>query len=237
MASRLHRRSLMRHFVIGVLLALAGSLPVMLVAPPVLPAADDCKLIYDFGRAKAGEFPADWKPRKDEGKSIYAVQEEGGKRFLRAVSKGQGIQAAHEVKGWDLTAYPVLAWSWRPREFPKGADEREQGSNDSVLAVYMLVPHSRVAGPKAVKYIWSEKVPVGTHLTSNAGLTQVRVLRSGTEGRGEWRQEKVNVLEDWRKFFDTKDTPKPIGIAVLTDSDETKSSAAGDYADFKICRK
>jgi len=237
MASRLHQRSLMRHFVIGVLLALAGALPVMLVASPVLPADGDCKLIEDFGRAKAGEFPVDWKPRKDEGKGIYAVQEEGGKRFLRAVSKGQGIQAAHEVKGWDLTAYPVLAWSWRPREFPKGADEREQGSNDSVLAVYMLVPHSRVAGPKAVKYIWSEKVPVGTHLTSNAGLTQVRVLRSGTEGRGEWRQEKVNVLEDWRKFFDTKDTPKPAGIAVLTDSDETKSSASGDYTDFRMCKR
>ena len=237
MASRLHRRRVMRQFLIGVLLALAVALPVMLVAPPVLPAADDCQLIDDFAKAKTGAFPADWKPRKDEGKSIYVVQEEGGKRFLRAVAKGQGIQAAREVKGWDLAAYPVLAWSWRPREFPKGADERAQGGNDSVLAVYMLVPHSRIAGPKAVKYIWSEKVPVGTHLTSNAGLTQVRVLRSGTEGRGEWRQEKVNVLEDWQKFFDTKDAPKPIGIAVLTDSDETKSTAAGDYADFRVCRK
>jgi len=225
-----------RHFVIGVLLALFVALPVMLAAPPV-PAADDCKVIEDFGRAKAGAFPADWKPRKDEGKSIYAVQEEGGKRFLRAVSKGQGVQAAREVQGWDLAAYPVLAWSWRPREFPKGADERESGTNDSVLAVYMLVPHSRIKGPKAVKYVWSQKVSVGTHLTSNAGLTQVRVLRSGTEGRGEWRQEKVNVLEDWQKFFDTKDTPKPAGIAVLTDSDDTKSSAAGDYADFKICKR
>ena len=227
----------MRHFVIAVLLVLAGALPVMLVAPPVVPAEDDCKLIDDFGRAKVGEFPGDWKPRKDAGKSVYVVQEESGKRFLHATSKGLGIQAAREVEGWDLAAYPMLAWSWRPREFPKGSDERESRGNDSVLAVYMLVPHSRIAGPKAVKYIWSEKVPAGTHLVSNAGLTQVRVLRSGTAGRGEWRQEKVNVLDDYRKFFDVKEPPKPIGIAVLTDSDETKSSAAGDYADFKICRK
>jgi hypothetical protein len=237
MASRLHRRNVMRQFVIGVLLALAVVLPVMLVAPPVMPADEDCKLIEDFGRAPVGEFPAAWKPRKDAGKHVYAVQEEGGKRFLRAVSKGLGIQAAREVQGWDLAAYPVLAWSWRPREFPKGSDERQPEGNDSVLAVYMLVPHSKVAGPKAVKYIWSEKVPVGTHLESNSGLTQVRVLRSGTGGRGEWRQERVNVLEDYRKYFDVKDPPKPSGIAVLTDSDETKSSASGDYADFKICRK
>jgi hypothetical protein len=226
----------MRHFVIGVLLALAVALPLTFVAPPTVPAEGDCRTIEDFAHAQVGEFPNDWKARKETGKAVYTVQEEDGKRFLHAVSRKLGIQAAREVQGWDLTTYPVLAWSWRPREFPKGADERDERGNDSVLAVYMLVPHSRVAGPKAVKYIWSEKVPVGTHLASNGGLTQVRVLRSGTEGRGEWRQEKVNVLEDYRRYFDAKDPPKPIGIAVLTDSDETKSSATGDYADFKICR-
>ena len=226
----------MRHFVIGVLLALAVALPLTFVAPPTVPAEGDCRTIEDFAHAQIGEFPSDWKARKETGKSVYSVQEEGGKRFLRAVSRKVGIQAAREVQSWDLTTYPILAWSWRPREFPKGADERDERRNDSVLAVYMLVPHSRVAGPKAVKYVWSEKVPAGTHLASNGGLTQVRVLRSGTEGRGEWRQEKVNVLEDYRRYFDAKEPPKPIGIAVLTDSDETKSSAAGDYADFKICR-
>ena len=226
----------MRHFVIGVLLALAVALPLTFVAPPTVPAEGDCRPIEDFAHAQIGEFPSDWKARKETGKSVYSVQEEGGKRFLRAVSRKVGIQAAREVQSWDLTTYPILAWSWRPREFPNGADERDERRNDSVLAVYMLVPHSRVAGPKAVKYIWSEKVPAGTHLASNGGLTQVRVLRSGTEGRGEWRQEKVNVLEDYRRYFDAKEPPKPIGIAVLTDSDETKSSAAGDYADFKICQ-
>ena len=225
----------MRHFVIGVLVVLALALPGMLLAPATVPAEDDCKLVDDFARTPVGEFPAAWKARKDSGREVYKVAEDGGKRLLRAVSRGAGIQAAREVPDWDLNTYPVLAWSWRPREFPKGADERQASTNDSVLAVYMLVPYSRIAGPKAVKYIWSEKVPVGTHLTSNNGLTQVRVLRSG--GGGEWQQEKVNVLEDYRKYFDARETPKPIGIAVLTDADDTKSSAAGDYAEFKICRK
>jgi len=227
----------MQHSVIGVLVVLAFALPGMLLAPPTVPAEDDCKLVDDFARTPVGEFPAAWKPRKDSGRDVYKVAEDGGKRLLRAVSRGAGIQAAREVPDWDLNTYPVLAWSWRPREFPKGADERQASTNDSVLAVYMLVPYSRIAGPKAVKYIWSEKVPVGTHLTSNNGLTQVRVLRSGGAARGDWQQEKVNVLEDYRKYFDERETPKPIGIAVLTDADDTKSSAAGDYAEFKICRK
>ena len=195
----------------------------------------ECIVIADFKDNKIGEFPGDWRVRKDEGKGVYSVLEEGGKRFLAAISRGLGIQAARE-RQWDLNEYPVLTWAWRPHEFPRGGDERESGTNDSVLAVYLLVPHSRIRGPKAVKYIWSEKVPLGTRLTSNMGLTQVRVLRSGAAGKGEWTDERVNVLEDYKKFFGESETPKPAGIAVLTDSDDTKSTAAGDYANFRGCR-
>ncbi len=200
-------------------------------------AQTDCKTIEDFSRAKVGELPADWKVRKDSGKEVYKVAEEFGIRFLRATAKGLGIQAAKEYE-WDLGAYPMLVWSWRPGVFPKAGDERESKTNDSALAVYMLVPYSRIRGPKAVKYVWSEKVPVGTRLDSNMGLTQVRVLRSGApEKKGEWVEERVNVLEDYKKYFDVKETPKPAGIAVLTDSDETNSTAQGDYANFRVCRQ
>ena len=95
---------------------------------------------------------------------------------------------------------------------------------------------SRIRGPKAVKYIWSERVPVGTHLTSNMGLTQVRVLRSGAPDDRKWVEERVNVREDFKKYFSESETPKPAGIAVLTDSDDTNSSAQGDYRAFRACR-
>jgi hypothetical protein len=204
-------------------------------APPQPAAASECIVIDDFAKARVGEFPADWKPRKDAGKDVYRVREEMGLRFLRAASKGLGIQAVKQFE-WDLGAYPLLAWSWRPREFPRGGDERDSSTNDSALAVYFFVPYSRITGPKAVKYIWSEKVPVGTHLNSNYGLTQVLVLRSGAPGQDEWVEERVNVLADYKKYFGDSDTPKPVGIGVLTDSDDTKSSAQGDYASFRACR-
>ena len=209
-----------------------------LAALPVRPAAQsDCRTVEDFSKAKVGELPADWKLRKDSAKDAYRVAEESGIKFLRATVKGLGVQAAKEYE-WDLAAYPMLVWSWRPLEFPKGSDERDSKANDSALAVYMLVPYSRIRGPKAVKYVWSEKVPAGTKLESNMGLTQVRVLRSGApEKKGEWVEERVNVLEDYKKYFDVKETPKPAGIAVLTDSDDTNSSAQGDYANFRVCRQ
>lgn len=164
------------------------------------------------------------------------MQVRDGRRFLQATSKGIGDQAALE-KTWDLDAYPILAWSWRPRVFPTGADERSSSTNDSVLAVYMLVDYSRIRGPQAVKYIWSEVVPVGTKLSSNMGLTQVVVQETGTAKRGEWVDERADVRADFLRLFDQTKTPTPAGIAVLTDSDDTKSTAEGDYANFRACRK
>ena len=62
------------------------------------------------------------------------------------------------------------------------------------------------------------------------GLTQVRVLRTGTPSKGRMDGERVNLLDDYRKYFNVSDTPKPAGIAVLTDADDTWSRAQGDYA-------
>jgi hypothetical protein len=213
----------------------AGLMVTGLLAAAAAAQAPDCVVIDDFAKATVGQFPAEWKPRKDEGRDVYSVQEEGSVRFLRATARGLGIQAgrAHE---WDLQEYPVVAWSWRPRQFPDGADERKSGTNDSVASLYVMVPYSKVRGPKAVKYIRSERVPAGERLNSNAGLTQVRVLRSGRDSASEWREERVNVRDDYLRFFNESSAPRTAGIAVLTDADDTKSVAVGDYANFRACR-
>lgn len=197
-------------------------------------AGAECVALEDFSRGSVGEFPPDWKPRKEEGRSVYSIQEEGGLRFLRAAATRLGVQAGREV-AWNLEAYPILAWSWRPIELPKGSDERKSSTNDSAVSVYAVFPHTPVS-VKSVKYIWSRVVPVGTHLTSSAGNTQVRVLRTGADKVGQWVEEQVNVREDYRKYFGGSEVPRPAGIAVLTDSDDTKSTARGDYAGFRVCK-
>jgi hypothetical protein len=218
--------------------AIGLGLPLVLLAVPAgaQPATSgDCIALETFAAGKVGAEPQDWKLREDGARGVYLIQEESGLRFLRAASKGLGVQIAKQVE-WDLGAYPWLTWSWRAVEFPKGGDERESGTNDSALAVYMLVPYSRIRGPKAVKYIWSEKVPVGTQLSSNMGLTQVRVLRSGMGQKGQWVDERVNARDDYMKAFGVSTPPRPAGVAVLTDADDTRSSAQGDYANFRACR-
>jgi hypothetical protein len=215
------------------MLLLGLLLAVLLLIPAPVPAAD-CIVLEDFAKGNPGELPPGWKLRKDSGKGVYALREENGRRYLAAMSEGIGIQAAKE-QAWDVTAYPVLTWAWRVKEHPKGSDERQSKTNDSALSVYAVWPHSSVS-VKSLKYIWSAVVPPGTPLTSSAGMTQAKVLRSGAAPRGEWVEERVNVAEDFRARFKESDVPKAAGIAVLTDADDTKSRAAGDYANFRACR-
>jgi hypothetical protein len=213
-------------------LLLLAVLAVAAAARPV--SAAECVALEDFSRGAIGEFPPDWKPRKEEGRTVYSIQEDAGTRFLRAAAMRLGIQAGREL-AWNLDAYPILAWSWRAVEFPKGSDERKSSINDSAVSVYAVFPHTPVS-VKSVKYVWSRVVPVGTHLTSSGGNTQVRVLRTGADRLGQWVEEQANVRADYLKYFGGSDVPKPAGIAVLTDSDDTKSSARGDYRAFRVCK-
>jgi hypothetical protein len=203
-----------------------------LLAEPA--GAQECITVENFSKGKAGEFPPDWKPRKDAGREVYSVQEMDGLRFLHAIARGLGIQAAKQYE-WDPKVYPMLAWSWRPVEFPAGSDERQSKTNDSAVSVYAVFPHNPWS-VKSLKYIWSAVVPVGTRLSSSGGLTQGLVIRSGTDRKGSWMEERVDIFEDYKKFFDETEAPKASGIAVLTDSDDTKSTAQGDYANFRLCK-
>ena len=207
-------------------------LALVFVAAPA--AAQDCVTVDSFSKGKVGQFPPDWELRKDAGREVYSIQEMDGLRFLRAIAKGLGIQAARKHE-WDPRVYPMLTWSWRPVEFPAGSDERQAKTNDSVVSVYAVFPHTPWS-VKTLKYIWSAVVPVGTRLSSSAGLTQALVIRNGTDRNGSWTEERVNIFEDYKKCFDETETPKASGIAVLTDSDDTKSTAQGDYANFRLCK-
>jgi hypothetical protein len=225
-SARRSRRLLVSVLSLGVALGVGGSVRASV-------AQDQCVVVDDFSKASVGEFPPGWKARKDEAKDVYKVADEKGKKFLRANAKDVGVQAGKQFE-WDLKQYPVLAWSWRPQEFPEGADERTK-KNDSALSVYAVFPHTPVS-VKSVKYIWSEKVPKGTHIPQTSGNTQGVVLRSNGNVGGEWVEERVNVAADYKRYFKTDEVPKPEGIGVLTDSDDTSSRARGDYAKFRVCR-
>lgn len=195
-------------------------------------ASAACVAVSDFSQDTPGAFPKGWRVPRDDGYPVYRVLNEDGLAFLRGLSRGVGTQAVLE-RPWDLQEYPVLTWRWRPRVFPERSDERHGSTNDSALGVYVGFPRSFVA-VKSVKYVWSRIVPAGTTASASSGLTRMLVLRTGPAEPGRWYEERADVRADYRRLFG--DEPgKPRGIGLLTDADDTRSVAEGDYADFRVC--
>jgi hypothetical protein len=251
---------------VGVLGIAIGAIVAALAGPL---RAEQCITLENFSSSTVNSFPIGWKPREEAGRNVYVVAKDGDMLFVRAratgtKSEGNGIEADKPVK-WNIEEYPILRWQWRARVFPRGANEHT-GKDDSAVGVYIgfcppedlalcerslkgqLTLTDRVMLPKllfskgvgSLKYIWSERLPKGFEFDKQRKA--VKVLQSGApNSRDQWVQERVDVAADYRKRFGVQKLLNPIGISILTDSDDTQSDAApsvaeGDYADFKVCR-
>ena len=190
--------------------ALIGLLLLVLLArrrPGLAALAAECVALDDFAQGQVGEFPPDWKPRKDSGRPVYSIREEGGRRFLRAIARRIGIQAGREV-AWNLEAYPDPGLVVAAHRVPDGLrraeieDQRQRGVGVRGLSELGGVGEERQVRLEPRWCRWAR------HLTSSAGSTQVRVLRSGAQA-GEWADEQVNVREDYQKYFGESEVPKP----------------------------
>jgi len=190
-----------------------------------------------FRAEEIGKFPSDWKSMdKSDAQNVYSVQEEGKNKFIHADSKGSWVQIGFEKK-WTLKEFPILQWKWRAVLFPTGTDERERNRNDSVLGLYVVFGHLPFI--RAIKYIWSDTLPVGASFNSPyAKNTKIIVVQSGRTLRGTWVQERHDILFDFHQLFgEVEKNPVAAGIAILTDSDNTNSHAIGDYADIQAVSK
>jgi hypothetical protein len=59
------------------------------------------------------------------------------------------------------------------------------------------------------------------------------VVRSGPADLGRWVQEERNVYEDYKKAFE-EEPPMINGVAIMTDTDNTKEAATAYYGDIQF---
>ena len=164
-------------------------------------------------------------------RKIYRVAQEGDNKFLRAYAVDQDVQIGLEGD-FEPKDYPLLRWRWRATRLPVGANERTKKTNDSGAAVYVVFD-SRII-PRAIKYVWSTTLPVGSRFDSPVyWRAKVVVLQQGPAKPGEWIQETVNFYRDYKELFGF-DPGKVKGIAILSDSDTMSDVAEAAYDDFVL---
>ena len=57
------------------------------------------------------------------------------------------------------------------------------------------------------------------------------VVESGENGKNTWKSEERNIINDYQQAFGSK-PPMISGVAIMTDTDNTKESAITFYGDI-----
>ena len=199
---------------------------------------------------------ADWKPvplsrRKKD--TLYRVEREGGRTVLVARADGA---ASFFVSRLPKAMRPpaTLSWSWKTDALVPGADNRERSREDAPLRVVVAFDGDASGLPAgeraqralaeslsgqappyaALMYIWSDHVaPEAVIPSAHTSQIKMIVVASGTQGLGAWQSVRRDLAADYRRAFGAE--PGPIlGVAVLTDTDNTGAQAEGRYADIRL---
>jgi hypothetical protein len=126
----------------------------------------------------------------------------------------------------NLDETPILEWSWKVVTLPTGGNACQKSTDDQAAQVYvgwLRVPES--VRSRIIGYVWDSTAAADTICRSQKTPTVTYiVLRSGSDGLGNWITERRNVAEDFRKIYGEA-PDKPSGLSLGIDSDDTRSGA------------
>jgi hypothetical protein len=210
------------------------------------------------GETGQGGLPDGWKPftfPKKDRLTEYMVVREGGEGFVKAVS-ARSASAIYREVGADPKEFPYLAWRWKVDGTLKNEAEGKKEGDDFPARVYVTFEGDPAAasyidrlkrrlfgaflGKKlpgnAINYVWAGKLGKNTSFRSPyTDCVAVVAIESGDSAAGQWVAEERNVYEDYRNFFKS-DPPKVLAVVIMTDTDNTGSSATAYYADIVFRR-
>jgi hypothetical protein len=131
-----------------------------------------------------------------------------------------------------------LAWRWRALVLPAGGNECDPRRNDSAGSVY--VAWRRGLRWYGLKYAWSSVGTLGAVCDRHDSpfLRGETIIRRTGGPLGAWVDESLDIEAEFRAHFAAGDpsaeVPDLIGIAVLTDGDETHSASSADFGSFVL---
>ena len=228
-------------------LHLIGPVSLVAEAPGVIEVAK-------FSSGTVGQaMPDGWKPltfKKIPRQTIYELVKDGESVVVKAMSDASASGLTKEVR-IDPKEYPIIRWRWRVENLLKRSDVNRKDGDDYPARLYVTFeydPEKTSFSKKlkykagraifgeipigALNYIWETKTRIGT-IVENAytNFAQMIVVESGPQKVGAWVDEERNIYEDYKRAFG-EEPPMINGVAIMTDTDNTKDVATAYYGDI-----
>ncbi len=214
--------------------------------------------IGKFLSAQVGQaLPDGWKPitiTKNKKRMVYEVVKDGDMTVVKAVSEAAASGLFKPVM-IDPKEYPIVRWRWKVDNVLKNSNVALKEGDDYPARLYITFAYEsdKVSFLKMLKYkagraifgdipiaalnyIRGTKTPVGT-IVENAftNFARMIIVESGLQKVGAWLDEERNVYHDYKEAFG-EEPPMINGVAIMSDTDNTKESATAYYGDIMFLR-
>ena len=183
-----------------------------------------------------------WQEKVFKGKTSYEVLTESDQGFLKSSSTSTSSSLYKEIDQ-RVTPDLYLAWKWRAIVFPTKKEPgklADRGQDDFTARIYLVFPGSNFFNTRVIEYIWDETIPEGTAASSPfSGNVKLFVIRSGkAAGEGDgWQKEERNIYQDYQRLFGEPPNRPLKAIALMSDSDNTRTKSESDFGDIVLMLK
>jgi hypothetical protein len=177
-------------------------------------------VLADFSTAQQA-VPANWELIVNKGNADLRLTSEPYGQALQLRSKNASFALQKEAH-ISLQETPYLVWTWKVTQLPSGGDFRRRKTDDQ--AAQLIVSFSAT---RFISYIWDSSAPKGTF--GKAPSPPFRkimawVVQSGSQGLGEWKTERRNLVDDYSRLFG--EAPHALrGLRIQINSQHTQTQA------------
>ena len=167
--------------------------------------------------------------KKVKGETTWRLGSNEKGNFIKAEAEGKGSGLGKEVK-IDLSKTPFINITWKVEKDLSGIDEKTKKGHDYAARVFVIKKTgSTMLSNRAINYVFSSNQNVDENWLSPYTKKSVDYVLSTTKKNLDtWVTVKANVKDHFKKFHDL-DVVGLTGVAIMTDTDNSKLKAISYY--------
>ena len=169
------------------------------------------------------------KVKKIKKLTEYQIGSNANGNFLRAKAEGQASGLGKEIK-INLDKTPFINITWKVENNLNGINEKSKKGHDFAARVFVVKKTGITAlSNRAINYVFSSNEDVGENWNSPYTKNSIDYVLSTTKiNDDEWITVKSNVKNDFKNLHNL-DVNEIDGVAILTDTDNSKMKAVSYY--------